>query len=61
MPLLVRITVWGGLVVPTACAGNVSLAGERSNDPPVKTPFPVTETACVTASPFRSALSAMVI
>ncbi len=58
--MLIKSTVWDELVVPTACAGNVSLEGESSNDPPFETPFPVTVTAWVTELPARSALSVMV-
>ena len=58
MPLLIRRAVWDGLVVLMVCAANVSLVGERSNDPPVRAPFPVTVIACVVPP---KALSAMVI
>lgn len=44
------------LVVPTVCSPNVSLAGVKSNDPPERTPFPVTVIACD-----PPALSVMVI
>ena len=53
---MITRAVWGGLVVFTVCAGNVILVGERSNDPPVSTPFPVTVIFCV-----PPALSVMVI
>jgi len=51
LPLLVRNTVWDGLVEPTGSAGNVSLEEENWSDPPVETPFPVTVIAWVTALP----------
>lgn len=56
MPLLIRKADWVGLVVPTVCAANVSVVGEMSNDPPVRTPSPVTVTPCG-----PPALSVMVI
>jgi hypothetical protein len=56
LPLLMRRAVWFALVVPTVCAANVSEAGEKSKDPPVRTPSPVTVIACD-----PPALSVMVI
>jgi hypothetical protein len=38
----------GALVVPRGCAAKVRVVGEKSNDPPARTPFPVTVIACVT-------------
>ena len=61
MPLLIKRTVWETLVVPTVCAGNVSLFGVKSNDPPENTPAPETVIACVTKVPAASALSVMMI
>ena len=37
-PVLVRVTAWAALVVPTAWLGNVKLAGERAAPAPVPAP-----------------------
>jgi hypothetical protein len=37
-----RRAVLVGLVVPAVCSEKVRLVGEKSKDPPVKMPFPVT-------------------
>lgn len=43
--------------MPTVCAGNVSLLGEKISDPPVRTPFPETVMGCVAEAPCGPALS----
>jgi len=46
--LLVRVTVWGALVVPTFCAAKVRLAGDRDTG---SAPVPVTSTICGLPAP----------
>jgi hypothetical protein len=54
-PVFVRVTLWGLLLVPTACAAKVKEVGERLAAGAV--PIPVRLTVCVAGL----ALSAMVI
>ena len=56
LPLLINRAAWAGLVVPIACAEKVSLVGVKINEPPFRTPFPVTVIPCD-----PPALSAIVI
>ena len=41
LPVFVKVTVCGALVVPTFCAGNARLLGEKETVGPVPLPVPV--------------------